>query len=47
MREATLKEVKEFFGENSNTRFAQEWKVLSDEEKEYFKTAVAAANDNN
>ena len=43
MAEATLKEIKEFFGEKSNSKFAAEWKALSDEEKNYFKNAVADA----
>jgi hypothetical protein len=36
-----LTEIKDFFGYKSVKEFGEDWKKLSDEEKEYFKTAVA------
>ena len=39
MREATLVEIKEYF-EMSSGEFAAEWKLLSDEDKDYFRKAV-------
>ena len=40
MKKATATDVKNFFGFNTTKEFKDEWTVLTDEEKEYFKTAV-------
>ena len=37
MREATLLELKDFFGESSSAKFAKEWKELTPEDKLWFK----------
>jgi len=39
MTPASLKEIRDFFEMNS-TEFAEEWKVLSDADKSYFRYAV-------
>ena len=39
MKEATLVEIMKFFGMSSG-EFAQEWKQLDNEDKQYFRTAV-------
>jgi hypothetical protein len=44
MREATLVEVRDYFGMNS-TEISKEWKVLNEEEKLFFKRGVAAVLD--
>jgi hypothetical protein len=44
MREASLVEVRDFFSLTSK-EISENWKALNDDEKTYFKTAVAAEND--
>lgn len=41
MAQATLKAIKDFFEYKSASEFQRDWKALSAEEQEYFKTAVA------
>ena len=44
MREATMIEVRDYFG-MSSTEISREWKALNDEEKLFFKQGVAAVLD--
>jgi len=40
--EATIKDIKEFFGYTSLAQLRDEWASLTEEEKKYFKEAVGA-----
>jgi hypothetical protein len=39
-KEATLTEIKSFFGFSSPTEFKDSWVKLNEEERKYFKVAV-------
>ena len=40
MPEATIKQIKDYFGFTDSREFLREWKELSDDDKRYFKEAV-------
>ncbi len=41
-RMANLREVMKYFGSTNTKQFAEEWKELTPEEKDWFKTEVGA-----
>jgi hypothetical protein len=40
---ANLSEIKRFFGYDNSKKFAEDWRTLSDAEKEFFKKGVGQA----